>query len=483
MAIQRYRHPQTSFLTATTLSIRSIFRSTRTARATYFPSWVPHWATDGYDNNKSRIEIVQGLPGYSLIAGKNTLVAFTPYPSGMDLDHDAAWLDVYKLHPWGAEYPTLSHIHGTPVGDAQQCDSHGDRCAEINFLVDGAYLEEPGDYWFVVTWRGAADQPAVTDSAVVRFDAPAVTKVLFVPVNGKEITAASVQDYFSRMPFASNAIEDLGPSGRYWDIYPETVAIDLNSCDPYGLCRVKGPIGDALQAYNADAPVKADLAVGIFSGGSCGDVGCASGSTALCDTPNACTHEIGHLLDPTEEPWDQAASSNTCGYFYRETDGSVDCQDWAYDVKTDALFGPSAARRPSNTMSWFRGSPGSFYTRHFYETVCIGLGGGCDSTRGIFKLETLDTARYLLGDGSARSVALTNEDALETMSATESVSWSAEVVRQSGARTYVALYRSGGCPNAYCPFTMLIGNPRDQRADAHRSGVLRSKSRPVCWLV
>lgn len=428
--------------------------------AAYFSSWTPHWASDSEAVEASRIDLVQGLPGYSLIAGKHTLVAFTPYPSGMNLDNDAAWLDVYKLHPWGAEFPEVSHIRGTPVGDIQECDSHGSRCAEINFLVDGGYLQEPGDYWFVINWRNKDDPTLITDSAVAHFNKPALIKILFVPVNDKEITSESVEHYFSRMPFASDAIEEKGLTGRYWDIYPEAVTIELNSCNPHELCTIKGPIGVALKDYNHSATVKADLAVGIFNSRVCSNVGCASNGTALCDTPCTCTHEIGHLLDPTEEPSDRYATVNTCGYFYRETDTLINCLDWAYDGSTGEIYEPSYPDHPTNIMAWSGSTFKGFYTRHFHEAACIYFGGGCESSRGVFRLKTLDNERYLSGDSSTSQVMLLGAEELPDELATLSISWSVEIVRRQNKRTYVSLYSNGDCSNNYCPFTMLIGNPQ-----------------------
>ena len=429
--------------------------------------WAPPWSPGDDIVEESRIDLVQGLPGYSLIAGKDTLVAFTPYPSGMITGEVWSWLDVYKLHPWGAEFPELSYVRGTPVGEKLECNNQDGRCAEMNFFLNGEVLSEPGDYLFVITWHSVADGRQRTDWVYERFYRPAVTKVLFVPLgddifnteNLGELAMSSISHYFSRMPFPASAIEEKGPDQRYWDTYPMVPIADCldanDRIDAQDGC-ITGAVFDALNSYNASAAVPANLAVGLFFNSYSGAAGYATGVVADCyaGSVGTCTHEIGHLLDPTEEPWDGTASTYTCGYFYDDLDYTFDCEDWAWDPATGEVLDHTGQwTRPANVMSWWGASGHGFFTRHFYEGACISLGGGCEAIlSGTYNLKTLGASQYL--DGHSQS----DEVNLITAEGPDRPLWHAEFVSRSYDKTIVRLDVGGVC-FGYCPFTMLIGNP------------------------
>jgi hypothetical protein len=68
-------------------------------------------------------------------------------------------------------------------------------------------------------------------------------------------------------------------------------------------------------------------------------------------------------------------------------------------------------------------------------------------------LTSLDGSLYMLGDSHNGQVALSKDRG--------EAQWSADVVRRQDTRTWISLsvYYPGGC-QGYCPFRLLIGNPR-----------------------
>jgi hypothetical protein len=424
-----------------------------------FESWAPHWSSTYQLCNQDGLSLIQGLEGYSLIAGKDTLVAFNP-PLVINTDKDSSWLDVYQIKIHDIEDPTASHIRSTTIGSEQGDSSWSDQCAELNFIVDGKIVASPGDYLFVLTWldhNGNQHEKRI----VARFHEPAVLKVLAVPVNMWELSESernhivlnAMKHYFARMPVSSDAVDEMGPDARYWDLYPEIISIDEDKlqaaeCAPHDLCRLSVPIYDALQDYNNNALVNADLAIGVFIPKLCVGGGCASGSkAAICSSHSygTCTHEIGHLLRVTEEPVDNYASKKTCGYFSDDQDGAANCWDWGLDTETHTMV------KAWNTMT--SGTSDGFFTRHFYESVCMNYGGGCFEA-GNLRLKSLDNNLYLTGNMHTGEVGLTSSVVDGHML------WSASRPTSDGYHTYVELHLNEPeiCNN--CPFALLAGNPQ-----------------------
>lgn len=430
------------------------------APAVQFQSWLPAWSSGYKPCNQGGLSVIQGLEGYSLIAGKDTLVAFNP-PLEMVADARNARLAAYKIEPQGVEFPIASGIPNAPVDGRQGDSGWADQCAALNFIVDGETVRATGDYLFVVSWYDLNNRPH-ENRIVARFHAPAVLKVLTVPINMADLSASernsTILDvmgrFFARMPVAADALEERGAGARYWDLYPESVSVDEGAlhaagCAPHDLCQFRPQIGAALQDYNASASIKADLAIGIyirkaFEGIACSGAGCASGNVAVCDaSPGTCTHEIGHMLNVTEESWDRYAASYTCGYF--DDDTAAGCREWGWDAGTHSMV------RAANIMSYRELSLVGFYTRHFYESLCLYYGGGCLAV-GSFRLKPLDGARYLVGDMHSGAVTLAGAE-IEARPL-----WNIANVRTSGKHTYgeIHLYAPGVCND--CPFELLAGN-------------------------
>ena len=431
--------------------------------------WTPDWSTSHQGDRKSRIEVVQGIPGYSLIAGKNTLVAFTPYPNGMQTGSNSAWLDIFQLHPWGAEYPANSHLPGTPAPVGKECNHRDKRCAEMNFIVDGNLINAPGDYWFVVTWT-TQNHIQITESVVVRFYEPAKVKVLFVPIGQDMVSDPQLMEdarsiisrYIARMPFPSDAGDITGSSSEYADIFHGFIPFGEGWLieGSMGLRdeNIFGQVGDALHSvlnnYNSIAAVKAEFVIGIYKSTSPfpnppGRANSWSNYAVCIMSAGVCTHEIEHLVGTTREGEDGAAPASTCGYFDRDVDDSMNCKDWGYDTGSSDIF-----QSTWNIMEDRVGqTQDAFFTRYFYEAACISYGGGCESIQqgNSVRLKTLDSNQYLHGDSETGQVSLVEPDDLET------ASWLVKKVKLYPHDKYVVFYSQDSC-NDICPYRLLIGN-------------------------
>jgi len=441
---------------------------------TYY-RWTPHWSDDNENFEKSRIEVVQGLPGYSPIARKHTLVAFTPYPAGMNTDRDASWLDVYKLHPWGAETPEISYLRGVPAESAVQQSHLDNRSVEMNFFVDGEVLKESGDYLFIVHWRKGNNCPQNSDSLVARFYHPAAVKMLFVALGRelfgpdadpelKEYSFNNIKQYLSRMPFPSTSLDEFGPQSEYWDIHPGFIPYKdnwtepgyLDLADPTTFYEIGEELGIRKENYNKTATVKADYVVGLYPNFEIwvyAEGKAVPGVFAVCNIRSSgnVTHELGHLITSASWPSDNYASNKTCGYFYEEDEELFDCIDWAYDT-----FKAKIIEQPYNIMAWDGVSSWGFFTRHLYEEICIDYAGGCESDycESFIGLKTIDGQKFLTANSSTGEIQLKSPEGMKIPL------WDIDKIVFPGSPTvYYTITWDISNDRTPGPFSMLIGNP------------------------
>ena len=473
-----------------------------------------------------KMDVVQGLPGYTLISGKDTVVILRgPFNKDYADMAKRVTLDVYKArHPGHWETPeqskiNLEPIRATVVDSTLECrNDYANGCGYLQFAVKGEYVSEAThefEFEFVINSSGE-NIPSIKRL----FHSPAVFKVLFVQFDSDRFSANSsatdekkaqflgtIKNYFTRMPFAASAINDYGPSGRYWDVYPTVIKSVWNDPDsgytPYQASDADADkVGPVLVEYNKTASIKADYAIGVYqhyaSEGLDGKAiryqytdesshALITVSVGVCPTaPGICTHEIGHFLGGvTEEPFDFVGSAKTCGYFDDSQDAN--CRDWAWDPN------PSSIRRiydykwpyPTNRMTvayWDEG----FFTRHMYDSICIYFGGGCASYNGgYFSLRPANNYQYLYGNPNQSSNG--RDIRMITKDAGLSADWRALVAREGTGyykETFVTLHAASWNAESECigtcmSFDLLVANPAT--GDIHLESSLYFFSENEYW--
>jgi len=467
----------------------------------HYNSWTPHWWHTYEYNQSSNIEVVQGLPGYTPIAGKNTLLAFSPNYACDTVGRDkSAWLDIFRLYPNGTVSSLAAGIAGTPAPEGIQFNHNNKYHVETNFFVDGSMLNSPGQYLFVVRSKCCSDNRPIRDSLIASFCASPQIKVLYVPL-GKDIynipdlrksAFERINLYLSRFPYPSSAYNAPGPNSMYWDIYHGYIPYKdswlapgyLDLMNNTTLYEIKTELENIKEEYNKTAQQKADYVSGIYERiyGWVYAEGITSFPFTVCNITDATwgclAHEMGHLFDRSPESADQHTRETTCGYFSQEEEAERGCSDWGFDPYTKEIIG-----QPKNMISWRGSTKNGFFTRLYYESVCITLKGGCTSPildGTLFSIKTLDDTHYISADPTTGKV--------ETKSYQEIGNniplWRAgSVIPDPGGETwYLELWWAGINGNAPTnPIQMLICNPQTGKFklvasdyySAHRSNELQ----------
>ena len=389
----------------------------------HYNSWTPHWWYTSEHHQSSNIEVVQGLPGYTPIAGKNMLIAFSPDYACDTVGRDkSAWLDIFRLYPNGTVSSLAVGITGTLAPEGIQVNHNNNYPVETNFFVDGSMINSPGQYLFVVRSKCCSDNRPIRDSLIASFCAPSQVKVLYVPL-GKDIynipdlrksAFESINLYLSRFPYPSSAYNSPSPNSRYWDIYDGYIPYKdswlapgyLDLMNNTTLYEIKTELQKIKDAYNSTAPQKADYVSGIYerSSGWVYADGITSFPFTVCNISDLgnLPHEMGHLFDKSPESADQYAQQTTCGFFSKEAEDGRGCSDWGFDPYTKEIIS-----QPTNMISWRGSTKSGFFTRLYYELACITCKGGCTSPileGALFSIKTLDDMHYISADPATGKV-------------------------------------------------------------------------------
>ena len=338
---------------------------------------------------KRAFEIVQGIPGYRLVAGKSTLVRYNVgFEDPSEPQYYSAILKIFyeptSSHVVYGETTRLTLLSWLDVTIPSKTRSGN----AFEFSVAGTLIEKPGRYRFQMTLnRQDFSNPLApgvisVEKVVTETLHPHVYyKVLFVPFNidffhdpaYQEKAWSAVRGYLARAPFSTYDSWNPGPSSKYWDVAPVVdrrdewkvpngrggMCFDPMQQDDY---QIHAATYAALVDYNSTAAEPAALAYGILPNDHlCNTGGSQQGDTAVgLLNLYLFVHEIGHDLLYSSLSNDDR-TRDTC-----EPPASP-CWEWAWvsDVK----------HYTANAMDWLGiNSINPFYKVGRYNSIFGNVG-------------------------------------------------------------------------------------------------------------
>lgn len=328
---------------------------------------------------EDELDVVQGLPGYSLVAGKHALVrANLGYKTLTDRAVDRAVLNVRSK---GA---TLATVEGSPSTygwyDKQDTSASPRSGTSWEFFLDGKTTSMPEQYELEVK---LVYYNKVTATLAIRkqFTQPIKFKVLFVFLNrnlfndpnDRLYAWSNINFYTSAIPVPAASSPMWGVAAQYWDISTDILPVPKDCYKPSAtclhledhLCSLNQQLWEILQRYNKTSSVKADSVVGLVAGERCFIPGAGTGYVAKADVRYnlaVTTHEIGHILgaDHTEETcFDDVDVTCECK---NNVANKQICRDWGWNPYIGNINKTTYSIMATDAM-------GEYFARSQYEKI------------------------------------------------------------------------------------------------------------------